>query len=80
MRGVPEAIARVVQDRHKRQGVDIHYGARISRIATGNGQAGIDLEDGRRLTGDVLVASVGALPNAGLAQAAGLTVDNGILA
>lgn len=78
-RGVPEPIARVIADRHLRQGVEIVCNARIARIDSANGRATIHLEDGAHIVGDVLVASVGALPNVELAIAAGLSADNGIL-
>ncbi|MDB5473047.1 MAG: ferredoxin reductase [Devosia sp.] len=79
LRGVPEAIARVIENRHVQQGVDIRCGVKITRIETAPGAATVELEDGTRLTGDVIVASIGAVPNVELAQAAGLAVDNGIL-
>ena len=40
---------------------------------------GVRLGDGTVVPADVVVAGVGALPNTGLAEAAGLEVDNGVL-
>lgn len=79
MRGVPEPIANVIAERHRAKGVDVQCGLKVSRIETIPGRAEITLEDGRVLVGDLLVASVGAIPNTELAVAAGLAVDNGIL-
>lgn len=79
MRGVPEPIASVIAERHRVEGVDIQCGSKVSRIETGRGGAEIALEDGRILAGDLLVASVGAIPNCELAVAARLAVNNGIL-
>jgi 3-phenylpropionate/trans-cinnamate dioxygenase ferredoxin reductase subunit len=79
MRGVPEPIARVIDARHRFEGVDIQCGSNVTRIESGPGRAKILLEDGRSFVGDLLVATIGAIPNTELAAAAGLAVDNGIL-
>lgn len=79
MRGVPEAIAEVVAARHAAAGVEIHCGTAVERIDTGAAGAAVTLADGRAYLGDLLVASIGAVPNTELAAAAGLTVDNGIV-
>lgn len=79
MRGVPEAIAAVIAARHAEAGVTIHCGTPVERIDTGATGAAVTLADGRAFIGDLLVASIGATPNAELASAAGLAVDNGIV-
>lgn len=79
MRGVPEPIAEVVAARHATAGVEIHCGTAVGRIDTGAAGAAITLADGRTYLGDLLVASIGAIPNTELAAAAGLAVDNGIV-
>lgn len=79
MRGVPEPIAAVVAARHAEAGVEIHCDMQVARIDTGPTGAAVTLADGRTFIGDLLVASVGAVPNTGLATASGLAVTGGIL-
>jgi NAD(P)H-nitrite reductase large subunit len=43
------------------------------RVAT------VELDDGTRIDGDLVVLGIGVLPNAELAQQAGIAVDNGIV-
>jgi 3-phenylpropionate/trans-cinnamate dioxygenase ferredoxin reductase component len=75
MRGVPQAISDVVAARHKAAGVTILTGAIIDRIE----KDGVVLSGGRKIAANVIVAGIGAAPEVSLAQAAGLTIDNGIV-
>ena len=74
-RAVPEEIARVVEARHRREGVKILLGARVELIAADH----VALSGGTDIPCDMVVAGVGAVPNTALAEAAGLAVDNGIV-
>ena len=74
MRGVPQEISDVVAARHKAAGVAILTGAQIDRVE----KDGVILTGGRKIDADVIVAGIGAAPEISLAQAAGLTIDNGI--
>ena len=74
LRGVPEAIARVVAGRHGEAGVTIIANARIARIDAD----AVILADGSHIPASVLIAGIGAAPAIGLGEAAGLTIDNGI--
>jgi 3-phenylpropionate/trans-cinnamate dioxygenase ferredoxin reductase subunit len=73
-RGVPEAIARIIHDRHLAAGVEIRTGVGIAAIGTDS----VQLADGGALPCDVVVAGIGAAPETALAEAAGLAVANGI--
>src|SRR3954467_2984410 len=68
-------MARVFADLHRAHGVDLRCGVRIASASAG----GLVLEDGTEVGGDVVLAGVGVAPDVALAEAAGLTVDNGIL-
>ena len=60
---------------HEEQGVDFHLG-RTARTIEENG---VVLDDGTRVDGDLVILGVGAVPELGLAEAAGLELDDGIL-
>jgi 3-phenylpropionate/trans-cinnamate dioxygenase ferredoxin reductase subunit len=74
MRGVPERIARIVHERHQAAGVDLIVGAGIADITPHS----VRLSDGREIAADTVVAGIGAAPDTRLAEAAGLSIDNGI--
>jgi 3-phenylpropionate/trans-cinnamate dioxygenase ferredoxin reductase subunit len=77
-RGVPEEIAAVVAERHRREGVEIVCGAKIAAIEHWGNGANILLADGGSIAADLIVVGIGAVPNVELAEAAGLVIDNGI--
>ncbi len=73
-------MAEVFANLHREHGVDLRLGASIAEITTEGGKAtGVRLADGTTIAGDAVLVAVGAGPNVQLAEAAGLTVDNGIV-
>jgi 3-phenylpropionate/trans-cinnamate dioxygenase ferredoxin reductase subunit len=58
--------------------VDLRTGVRVTAIEGSESVTGVRAGD-ELVRADVVVVGVGALPNTALAQAAGLTIDNGIL-
>jgi 3-phenylpropionate/trans-cinnamate dioxygenase ferredoxin reductase subunit len=73
-------LAEVFADLHRRHGVDLRLGVEVAEI-TGDNPAratGVRLADGSHIDADLVVVGVGAVPNTGLAEAAGLEIDNGI--
>jgi 3-phenylpropionate/trans-cinnamate dioxygenase ferredoxin reductase subunit len=78
MRGVPEEIASVVAERHRAEGVDIRTGTGIVSISGDAEKVRLGLADGSELTADLLVVGIGAVPVTGLAESAGLAIENGI--
>lgn len=74
MRGVPEAIARIVHDRHLAAGVEMLVGTAIESINANS----VKLKDGHKILADTIVAGIGASPEVRLAQEAELLIDNGI--
>jgi NADPH-dependent 2,4-dienoyl-CoA reductase/sulfur reductase-like enzyme len=60
---------------HRDHGVDLRLSAKISEITP----SGVRLADGEVLEADAVVLGVGVRPRTGLAEAAGLDVDNGVL-
>lgn len=74
MRGVPEAIANIVHQRHVAAGVNMLCGVGVKEITPD----AVHLVDGRRLQADTVIAGIGAAPETQLAQCAGLAIENGI--
>ena len=74
MRGVPEEIAKVVHARHVAAGVTMQVGTALKAVETD----GVRLADDRKVKAEIVVAGIGAAPEVSLAQAAGLTIENGI--
>ena len=70
----PELSA-VVRKLHEDRGVVFH----LERRAVGRVPGGVKLSDGSTLEGELIVAGVGVRPNLALAEAAGLTIDRGVV-
>ncbi|WFU11307.1 FAD-dependent oxidoreductase (plasmid) [Rhizobium sp. CB3090] len=77
-RGVPEAVAEVIAQRHRDEGVDIRCGETIASIEDGAANAIVRLAGGEELSADLVLIGIGAQPNVALAEKAGLAIENGI--
>jgi 3-phenylpropionate/trans-cinnamate dioxygenase ferredoxin reductase subunit len=64
---------------HTEEGVRIITDAAVAGIDGKGTVAGVSLADGTRLEADLVIIGVGVVPATDLAEAAGLTVDNGIV-
>ena len=65
---------------HRRTGVEFSFGAQATRIAGRNGRVDhLELADGRNIPADLVLVSIGVVPNGELAAAAGLAVQNGVV-
>ncbi|MER9871584.1 FAD-dependent oxidoreductase [Mesorhizobium sp. M0195] len=78
MRGVPAEIAQVIHRAHEAEGVKILCGQGIAAIADNGAEVRIALAGGHDIVADVAVIGIGAVPVTGLAEQAGLTIDNGV--
>jgi apoptosis-inducing factor 3 len=72
---IGERLGRFVQDLHEQHGVEFRLGHTVSEIR-GNE---VVLDNGETVTADLVVIGVGVVPNTGLAEAAGLKVENGVV-
>ena len=72
---VGEELARNLLQRHRDQGVQFHLEAGVQSF---DGKT-LSLADGSTIAADVVLVGVGVKPRTALAQAAGLSVENGIL-
>jgi 3-phenylpropionate/trans-cinnamate dioxygenase ferredoxin reductase subunit len=70
-----DEIANVFAGLHRSHDVTFHLGAQVASIS----EDAVHLADGTVLPAEVVVAGIGVTPNVGLAAAAGLAVDNGVL-
>jgi 3-phenylpropionate/trans-cinnamate dioxygenase ferredoxin reductase subunit len=67
------------RDVHADHGVELHLGAGIEALRGAGRVEEVRLTDGTTLAADVVVAGVGVTPRTELAEAAGLTLDNGVV-
>jgi NADPH-dependent 2,4-dienoyl-CoA reductase/sulfur reductase-like enzyme/nitrite reductase/ring-hydroxylating ferredoxin subunit len=72
---IGETLGRFVADLHREQGVELRLGVGVSGI----GHDHVELDDGTLLPADLVVVGIGVIPRTGLAEVAGLTVDNGVV-
>jgi len=88
LEAAPRLLARVAEpeistfyDRiHKARGVTIITQSRIERfVGERDCVSGIQMADGSVIDADIVITGIGIVPNIELAQAAGLTLDNGIV-
>jgi 3-phenylpropionate/trans-cinnamate dioxygenase ferredoxin reductase subunit len=79
-RVVSQPVSSFFLDAHAALGAEIRLEALARRIVDdGHGRAaGVELDDGSRVDADLVLVSAGVLPNAELAEAAGLYVHDGI--
>ncbi len=66
------------RDLHQHHGVTIREGIGLNRLAGKHGVQQAELSDGTVMDVDFVIVGVGITPATGLAQEAGLTIDNGI--
>lgn len=78
MRGVPEDIARIVETRHREDGVIFKIGVGISSIHVEEDGQVIAFADGSFVHCDTIIAGIGALPETSLAAQCGLEIENGV--
>jgi 3-phenylpropionate/trans-cinnamate dioxygenase ferredoxin reductase component len=68
-------LGQVFADLHIEHGVDLRTGVSVAEIHPD----GVRLRDDTRIDADAVLIAIGARPDTGLAEAAGLAVDNGVL-
>lgn len=77
-RVMPEEMSAFFQSLHEGHGVNFHIG-KGTKFIEGEGKVEkIVLDDGAEISCDIVLLSVGASPVIGIAEAAGLKIDNGI--
>jgi 3-phenylpropionate/trans-cinnamate dioxygenase ferredoxin reductase component len=80
LRVLGREVAGVFAALHRDHSVDLRLGVQVAEITGEGGRAtGVRLADGSHVEADAVVVGVGIRPNTELAEAAGLTVDDGVL-
>lgn len=79
-RVVGQTVSRYALEAHRAIGINVHLGARVTRVEHRDGRAyGVILDSGEFLPSDAIVLGLGIRPRTGLAEAVGLAVDNGVV-
>ncbi|MFE6774949.1 NAD(P)/FAD-dependent oxidoreductase [Streptomyces sp. NPDC057702] len=73
-----ERLARALRRRHERRGVRFALGSPVAAFTGQGNVAGVRLADGRELAADVVVESVGSLPNTEWLAGNGLDLSDGV--
>lgn len=77
---VAPLISQFYLDLHTAHGVDVVIKAMVSELVGRDGHiTAVKTKDGREFAADLLIVGIGIIPNAELAQAAGLDTDGGII-
>lgn len=79
-RAVSQPVAQIVQNLHRSNGVTFRLDAKMTGIQKSESETTVCLKDGSKIRSDFIIAGVGSIPRTEIAQKAGLTVDNGIIA
>ncbi len=80
LRVLGREVAQTFADLHREHGVDLRFGAQLSEIvAREAAPLVVRLADSAQVEADAVIVGVGITPNTQLAEAAGITVDNGIV-
>ncbi|HUY46981.1 MAG TPA: FAD-dependent oxidoreductase [Streptosporangiaceae bacterium] len=78
-RALGPELGGVFTDLHRSHDVEFHFGEGVTELRGQGGRVtSVLTSGGAELPADVVVVAIGAVPNVGLAVAAGLDVDNGI--
>ena len=79
-RVLSSATAEFLRRAHTERGLIIELSSQVRALSGAGGRVtGVAIADGRQLPADLVLVGVGAVPNTGLAAAAGLTVADGVV-
>jgi NADPH-dependent 2,4-dienoyl-CoA reductase/sulfur reductase-like enzyme len=74
-----DELGTMFRELHEQNGVTFRLGTNVISFEQSDGRVRAVVTDGGPLPADLVIVGVGAAPDVALAEAAGLTVDNGIL-
>jgi NADPH-dependent 2,4-dienoyl-CoA reductase/sulfur reductase-like enzyme len=77
---VGNELGRLLVEVHVEHGVEVRSGARVVGILTDDGHAtGVQLADGTTLAADVILVSIGSIPNVEWLAGSGIPIGNGVI-
>lgn len=75
-----DCISEFYREQHESHGVTVHTGVQVAEFGGHNGQVReVRCADGKIFPADLVLVSIGVLPNTELASAAGLAVRDGVM-
>jgi 3-phenylpropionate/trans-cinnamate dioxygenase ferredoxin reductase subunit len=77
-RALGDDVGRIYGQMHRDEGVDLRTEEGVERIEASNGGVVVRTTKGDAIEAEAAIVGVGMVPNAGLAEAAGLEVSNGV--
>jgi NADPH-dependent 2,4-dienoyl-CoA reductase/sulfur reductase-like enzyme len=75
----PAELSEYVTEYYRSKNVEVYSGDSVTGIDSKDGTKVINTQGGRELNADVVIGGIGIRPDTSLAEAAGLTIDNGIV-
>jgi 3-phenylpropionate/trans-cinnamate dioxygenase ferredoxin reductase subunit len=78
-RVLSQDMADFFRARHQAWGVDFRFGVGVAAIRGEGHVSAVELTDGQTIEADLVLVGIGVIPNAELAEAAGLEVTDGIV-
>ena len=72
-------LSEYVTEYYRSKNVEVYSGDSVTGIAVKDGAKVVNTQSGRELDADVVIGGIGIRPDTSLAEAAGLTIDNGIV-
>jgi NADPH-dependent 2,4-dienoyl-CoA reductase/sulfur reductase-like enzyme len=75
----PADLSSFLAGYYREKGVDVRAGEQVTAMSRSGGRVVVAAKSGLLLTVDAVVAGIGIVPDTGLAEAAGLRVQDGIL-
>ena len=75
----PRDLGEFVNDYYREKGVEVLPGEKVAGVSRSNGGFRVELESGRAVEADAVVAGLGIMPRTDLAEQSGLPVDDGVL-
>jgi 3-phenylpropionate/trans-cinnamate dioxygenase ferredoxin reductase component len=75
----PQDLSEFVNEYYREKGVEVLAGEKVAGVARANGGFRVELEGGRTIDADAVVAGLGITPRTDLAEQLGLPMDDGVL-
>jgi 3-phenylpropionate/trans-cinnamate dioxygenase ferredoxin reductase component len=80
VRGVGVSVGRAIAERHRRHGVELRLGARVTSVNAPRGRLrSVTLDSGGTIPADCLVVGIGSRPSTSWLQGTGVNIDNGVV-